>query len=54
MARHVQALHSKCQLQHKEAMLFTALGFPIGKKVTDHCFILVLEAVGFPQELLSP
>ena len=52
MTRHALALHSKCQPQSKEAMLPTALGFPIGKRVTDHCSILVPKAVGFSQELL--
>ena len=47
MARHAQALHSKCQPQNKEAMLSTALGFPIRKRSTDHSSILVPEAVGF-------
>ena len=51
MARYAQALHSKCQPQNKEVRT-TALGFPIGKRVTDHCPILVPEAVGFSQELL--
>ena len=54
MARRAHALHSKYQPQNKEAMLSTALGFPVGKRVTDHCSILVPEAVGFPQELLPP
>ena len=31
-----------------------ALSFPIDKRVTDHCSILVPEAVGFSQELLPP
>ena len=35
-------------------MLSTAFGFPIGKGDTDHCSILVPEAVGFSQELLPP
>ena len=54
MARHVQELHSECQSQKKEAILSSALCFPIGKRVTDHCSILVPEAVGFSQELLPP
>ena len=54
MARHAQALNSKCQSEKKEAMLSTALCFPIDKRVTDHCFILVPEALGFSQELLPP
>ena len=54
MARHTQALLSKCQPHNKEAMLSTALGFPIDKRVTDHCSILVPKADGFPQELLPP
>ena len=41
----------QCQPQNKEVMLPTALGFPIGKRVTDHCSILVPEAVSFPQKL---
>ena len=49
MARHAQALHSKCQPQNKQTILSTALGFPIGKRVTDYCPILVSEAVGFSQ-----
>ena len=52
MARHAQAVHSKCQPENKEAMLSTALGFPIDERVTDHCSILALEAVGVSQELL--
>ena len=52
MARHAQALHAKCQPQNKEVRLSTALGFPIGTRVTDHCSILVLEAAAFSQELL--
>ena len=44
----------KCQPQNKEAMLSTALGFPVGKRVTDHCSNLVLEDVGFSKELLPP
>ena len=46
--------YTQCQPQKKEVMLSTALGFPIGKKVTDHCSNLVPETVGFPQELLPP
>ena len=53
-AQHMQILLFKCQPQNIEAMLPRALGFPIGKRVTDHCPILVLEAVGFSQELLPP
>ena len=33
-----------------EAMLFAGLGFAIGQRVIDHCYILVPEAVGFSQE----
>ena len=54
MARHAHALQSKCQPLHKETMLSTALGFSIGNRVTDHCSILIPEAVGFSQELLPP
>ena len=54
MAWHVPALHSKCQPQNKKTVLSTAFGFPIGKRVTDHCSILVLEFVGFSQEWLPP
>ena len=54
MTRHAQALHSKCQPQNKEAMLSTVLSFPIGKRITDHCPVLVVEAAGFSQELLPP
>ena len=53
MAQHAQALHQN-QPQNKEAMFSTALGFPIGKIVTDHCPTLAPEAVGSSQELLSP
>ena len=53
-ARHTQTLLLKCQPENIETMLFTAVGFPTGKRVTGHCSILVLEAVGFPQELLPP
>ena len=35
-------------------MLPTALGFSIGKRVTDHSFILVPEAEGFFHVLLPP
>ena len=35
-------------------MLYTALGFPIGKRVTDHCSVLVPKSVGYSQELLLP
>ena len=52
MARHVQALHSKFQPQNKEAMLSTVLGSPLGERVTDRCSLLVLDTVGFSQELL--
>ena len=54
ITEHAQALQSKCQPQNKKAMLSTALGFPIGKRVTDHYSILVPEAVGLSQELLPP
>ena len=47
MAQHAQALHSKYQLYNKETMLSTALGFSIGKIVTDHCSILTIEAASF-------
>ena len=53
-AQHTQRLLSKCQPQNIETMLSTALGFPIGKRVTDHCSILAPEAIGFFQELLPP
>ena len=52
MARHVQELHSKCKPQNEEAMSSTALGFPISKRVTEHCSISAREAVGFSKELL--
>ena len=32
-------------------MLSIDLGFPIGKRVTDQCSILVLEAVGFSHSM---
>ena len=54
MAWHAQALLSNYHPQNKEVMLSTALRFPIGKRVTEHCSILVLEAVVFSQELLAP
>ena len=54
MARHAQGLISKYHPQNQEAMLSSALGFPKGKIVTDHCSILLPEAVGFSQELLPP
>ena len=44
----------KTSTSEQETMLSTGLGFPVGKKVTDHCFILVPEAVGFSQALLPP
>ena len=50
----MQALFLKCQHQNKEAILSATLGLPIGKIVTDYCSMLVLEAVGFSQELLPP
>ena len=50
----MQILIFRCQPQNIEAMLPRALGFRIGKRVTDYCSILVLEAVGFSQELLPP
>ena len=54
MARHAQVLISKYHPQNKEAMFSSALGFPKGKIVADHCSILLPEAVGFSQDLLSP
>ena len=51
---HTQTLLLKWQPQNIEAMLFTALGFPIAERATDHCSILVTQAVGFSQELLPP
>ena len=39
---------------NKEAILPSTLGLPIGKIVNDYCSMLVLEAVGFSQELLPP
>ena len=44
----------KTSTSEQETMLSSALGFPISKRVTDHCSILVPEAVGFSQELLPP
>ena len=44
----------KMSTQNIETMLFTALGFPISKRVTDHSSILAPEAIGFSQELLPP
>ena len=38
----------------QEVILSTALGFPISKRITDLCSILVREAVVFSQELLPP
>ena len=35
-------------------MFSTTLGFPKGKRATDHCSILALKAMGFSQELLQP
>ena len=52
MAQHTETLPLKCQPQNIETMLSTALGFPIGKRVTDHCSILAPEAIGFSQDLL--
>ena len=54
MTQYTQTLLLKCQPQDIETMLSTALGFPIGKRVTDHCSILAPEAIGFSQELLQP
>ena len=42
----------KMSTSEQETMLSTGLGFPIGKRVTDHYSIFVPEAVGFFQELL--
>ena len=53
-SQYTQILLLKYQLQNIEAMLSTALGFPVGKRVTDHCSILVPEAAGFSQEFLPP
>ena len=53
-AQHTQLLLLKCQPQNKQTMFSTALGFSIEKRVTDHCSILVSEAVGFYQTLLQP
>ena len=44
----------KMSNSEQETMLSTVLGFFTGKRVTDHCSILVQGAVGFSQELLSP
>ena len=44
----------KCHPQNKETMLSTTLGFPICRRVTDHCSILVLKTIGFSQEFLAP
>ena len=44
----------KMLTSEQETMLSTPLDFPTGKRVTDHCFILMSEAVGFSQELLPP
>ena len=52
--QHKQTLPLKCQPQNIEAMLSTTLGFPVGKRIIDHCPILVPEAVGFSQELQPP
>ena len=54
MAQHTQTLLLKCQPENIETMLPTVLGFPIGKRVTDHCSNLTPEAIGFSQELLLP
>ena len=35
-------------------MLSTVLDFSNGKRVPEHYSILVLEAIGFPQEVLPP
>ena len=52
--KHTQTLLLKYQPQNKKGMFSTAPGFPIGKRVTDYCSILVPEAAGFSQELLPP
>ena len=44
----------KMSTSEQETMLSTALDFPTGKRVIDHCSILVPDAVGFSQELLPP
>ena len=42
-------------LAQKKNMLSAALGFPKGKRITDHYSTLVLETTtGFSQELLPP
>ena len=53
-AQHTRTLLLKCQPQNIETLLSTALGFPIGKRVTDHCSNSAPEFIGFSQELLSP
>ena len=47
-------LNHQRQPQHLESMFSAALGFPKGKRVTDHYSILAQEAVGFSQGLLPP
>ena len=39
--------------EQRRHVVCTALGFRIGKRVTDHCSILVPEDVDFSQELLQ-
>ena len=50
---HAQTLLLKYRPQNIEAMLSIALDVPIGKRVTDHCSMLVQESICFFQELVS-
>ena len=44
----------KMSTSEQSTMSSTALGFLTGKRVPEHCSILVLETEGFSQELLPP
>ena len=44
----------KFQSQHIAGLLCTAPCFLKGKKLTDHCSILAVEAIGFFSKLLPP
>ena len=47
-------LHSLTQFLTGKLMLSKSLGFPRGKRVTDHHSILAPETVDFSQGLLPP
>ena len=54
LSRHARGLQSEYQPLNKDNFLSTALGFPIAKRITNHCSILLPKAVSFSQELMLP